>query len=57
LFFSGMFPVIDYTTGGWIGGMATALDRLLKVLNSSTLRDQQCDVVVLLVRAEPVHVV
>ena len=30
LFFSGMFPVIDYSTGGWIGGMAAALDKLLK---------------------------
>jgi cyclase len=31
LFFSGAYPVIDYTTGGWIGGMAEALDKLLKV--------------------------
>jgi cyclase len=36
LFFSGMFPVIDYSTGGWIGGMATALDRLLKVGDAQT---------------------
>lgn len=36
LFFSGMYPVIDYTTGGWIGGMADALDKLLKVGNAQT---------------------
>jgi cyclase len=36
LFFSGMYPVIDYTTGGWIGGMADALDKLLKVGNPQT---------------------
>jgi cyclase len=36
LYFSGMFPIIDYTTGGWIGGMATALDKLLKVGDAQT---------------------
>jgi cyclase len=36
LFFSGMYPVIDYTTGGWIGGMAAALDKLLKVGDAQT---------------------
>jgi len=36
LFFSGMFPVIDYSTGGWIGGMAAALDKLLKVGDAQT---------------------
>lgn len=36
LFFSGMYPVIDYTTGGWIGGMAEALDKLLKVGDAQT---------------------
>ena len=36
LFFSGMYPVIDYTTGGWIGGMATALDKLVKVGDAQT---------------------
>jgi glyoxylase-like metal-dependent hydrolase (beta-lactamase superfamily II) len=36
LFFSGMYPVIDYTTGGWIGGMASALDALLKVGDAQT---------------------
>jgi glyoxylase-like metal-dependent hydrolase (beta-lactamase superfamily II) len=36
LFFSGAYPVIDYSTGGWIGGMATALDRLMKVGDAQT---------------------
>ncbi|MGA2714825.1 MAG: MBL fold metallo-hydrolase [Bryobacteraceae bacterium] len=36
LFFSGTYPVIDYTTGGWIGGMASALDKLLKVGDAQT---------------------
>ena len=36
LFFSGVYPVIDYTTGGWIGGMAAALDKLLKLGDAQT---------------------
>jgi len=36
LFFNGMYPVVDYTTGGWIGGMAAALDKLLKVGDAKT---------------------
>jgi len=36
LYFSGMYPVIDYTTGGWVGGMASALDSLLKVGDAKT---------------------
>ncbi len=36
LFFNGMYPVIDYSTGGWIGGMAHALDVLVKVGNKET---------------------
>jgi cyclase len=36
LFFSGAYPVIDYSTGGWIGGMAEALDKLLKVGDGQT---------------------
>jgi len=36
LFFSGTYPVIDYSTGGWIGGMASALDKLLKVGDAQT---------------------
>jgi glyoxylase-like metal-dependent hydrolase (beta-lactamase superfamily II) len=35
-FFSGTYPVIDYSTGGWIGGMAAALDKLLKVGDAQT---------------------
>jgi glyoxylase-like metal-dependent hydrolase (beta-lactamase superfamily II) len=31
-----MYPVIDYTTGGWIGGMAAALDKLVKVGDART---------------------
>jgi cyclase len=36
LFFNGMYPVVDYSTGGWIGGMATALDKLLKIGDAKT---------------------
>lgn len=36
LFFSGAYPVIDYSTGGWVGGMAAALDKLLKVGDAQT---------------------
>jgi glyoxylase-like metal-dependent hydrolase (beta-lactamase superfamily II) len=36
LFFSGTYPVIDYSTGGWIGGMAAALDKLMKVGDAQT---------------------
>lgn len=36
LFFNGSYPAIDYTTGGWIGGMAAALDKLLKVGDAQT---------------------
>jgi cyclase len=36
LFFNGTYPVVDYSTGGWIGGMATALDTLLKVGDANT---------------------
>jgi cyclase len=36
LFFNGAFPVIDYSTNGWIGGMAEALDKLLKVGDTQT---------------------
>jgi len=36
LYFSGMYPVVDYSTGGWIGGMAAALDKLLKVGDAKT---------------------
>jgi cyclase len=36
LLFSGMYPVIDYSTGGWIGGMAGACDAMLKVGDAKT---------------------
>ncbi len=36
LFFNGTYPVIDYSTGGWVGGMAHALDVLVKVGNKDT---------------------
>lgn len=31
LFFGGIYPVIDYSTGCWIGGMVAALDAMMKV--------------------------
>jgi hypothetical protein len=31
-----MYPVIDYSTGGWIGGMAAACDAMLKVGDAKT---------------------
>ena len=31
LLFNGTYPVIDYSTGGWIGGMATAAAAMAKV--------------------------
>jgi glyoxylase-like metal-dependent hydrolase (beta-lactamase superfamily II) len=31
LLFSGTYPVIDYSTGGWLGGMIAAADAMLKV--------------------------
>jgi cyclase len=36
LLFNRMYPVIDYSTGGWIGGMAAACERLLKVGDDKT---------------------
>ena len=36
LMFSGMYPVIDYSTGGWIGGMAAACDTMLRVGDAKT---------------------
>jgi cyclase len=36
LLFNGNYPVIDYSTGGWIGGMAAAGDILLKVGDNKT---------------------
>jgi len=36
LLFNGTYPFIDYSTGGWIGGMAAACDTLLKVGDAKT---------------------
>jgi len=36
LFFNKTYPVIDYSTGGWIGGMHTAAETILKVGDKST---------------------
>jgi cyclase len=36
LLFNGTYPLIDYSTGGWIGGTVAAEDRLLKVGDAQT---------------------
>jgi cyclase len=36
LLFNGSFPVIDYSTGGWIGGMAAAAEAMGKVGDAQT---------------------
>jgi cyclase len=36
LFFNGNLPVIDYTTGGWVGGMAHAAELMSKVCDGKT---------------------
>ncbi len=36
LFFNGFYPVIDYSTNGWVGGMAAAADKMLTVVDNST---------------------
>lgn len=36
LLFNGSYPFIDYSTGGWIGGMAAACHRLDKVGDANT---------------------
>jgi cyclase len=36
LLFNGTYPVIDYSTGGWIGGMASAAETLGKVGDTNT---------------------
>lgn len=36
LLFNGFYPFIDYSTGGWIGGMAAASEKLLKVGDGKT---------------------
>lgn len=34
---AGAYPVIDYATGGWIGGLVEASEKLLAIANASTL--------------------
>jgi glyoxylase-like metal-dependent hydrolase (beta-lactamase superfamily II) len=34
---AGAYPVIDYATGGWIGGLVDATKKLLEITNASTL--------------------
>jgi cyclase len=36
LFFNGFYPVIDYSTGGWLGGMASPAETMLKVGDANT---------------------
>ncbi len=36
LFFNGMYPFIDSSSGGWIGGMVKAADRILAVVDDKT---------------------
>lgn len=36
MLFNGMYPVIDYSTGGWVGGMAHAAEAMLKVGDAQT---------------------
>ena len=36
LFFRDMYPFIDYSTGGWIGGMVAAADTMYKACDAST---------------------
>ena len=36
LLFNGLYPFIDYSSKGWIGGMVAGVDRVLKLSNAST---------------------
>ncbi len=36
LFFNGFYPVIDYSTGGWVGGMAEAAHTMMKLGDANT---------------------
>ena len=36
LFFNGMYPFIDSSSGGWIGGMVKAADKILAMTNDNT---------------------
>lgn len=37
LLFNGTYPLIDYSTGGWIGGMVAAADQVLKIGDTQTI--------------------
>ena len=37
MLFHGYYPVIDYSTGGWVGGMAHAAETMVKIGDSKTL--------------------
>lgn len=36
LFFNGVFPLIDYSSGGWLGGMVGASQKMLKMIDDNT---------------------
>ncbi len=36
LFFNGFYPIIDYSTAGWVGGMAAGAESLLKMGDAQT---------------------
>jgi glyoxylase-like metal-dependent hydrolase (beta-lactamase superfamily II) len=36
LLFNGFYPVIDYSSKGWLGGMAAASEKMLKTVDSTT---------------------
>ncbi len=36
LFFNGVYPVIDYSSRGWIGGMVAGIDKALALANAQT---------------------
>ncbi|MCW3061480.1 MAG: fold metallo-hydrolase [Capsulimonas sp.] len=36
VFFNGFYPFIDYSSGGWIGGMIAGLDRVLALADAHT---------------------
>lgn len=36
LFFNGLYPFIDYSSGGWIGGMIAAADRIIAMASDRT---------------------
>ena len=36
LFFNGFYPIIDYSSKGWIGGMVYGMDQVLAIANNDT---------------------